>query len=239
VRVSSVITSREHEHFRDRVTATADGAGNVTFTVNDPNVGRYQFRVDAVRGGVEMGNVQMTGAFASLQYAGMGVWEHHGFADGNLVGGAGAFGVATPTADLPTTGTATYTGTFAGRHMQIFTTGVREMAGQVRADARSIANFGSGIVSFETSNTRINGSPNSDLDLIGSMTGARSNDMRGTVSTKPGTSPMSGDIQANFYGPASATSAPPELAGSLQVRQPGSTTGGVGRSMVGGFLMKR
>jgi hypothetical protein len=123
--------------------------------------------------------------------------------------------------------------------MQTFTPAVKETATTVTAEARSVANFGTGVVSFETANTRIDGSPNSDLDLVGSMTGAQTNQMRGTVSTKTGTAPMSGDIRANFYGPASATQPPPELAGSVSVQAPGSTTGGAGRSMVGGFVMKR
>jgi hypothetical protein len=236
VRVSSAITSRPHEHFRDRVTATADGAGNFTFTVNDPNVGRYQFRIDT-KFGIETDVDAMTGAWQSLQYSAMGVWSHSGF-PGFEVGGAGAFGVATGSADLPKTGTATYSGAFLGRHMQTFSS-VREPDTTVTADARSVANFGTGVVSFETSNSRINGAPNSDLDLIGSMTGAQTNQMQGTVSTKPGTAPMSGDIRATFFGPASATSAPPELGGSVSVKAPFSTTGGAGRSMVGGFIMKR
>jgi hypothetical protein len=237
VRVSSAITSREHEHFRDRVTATADGTGKFTFTVNDPNVGRYQFRIDT-KTGTEMDVDALAGSFVSLQYSAMGVWSHNGFPEHN-VGGAGAFGVATGRADLPKTGTATYSGAFLGRHMQRFPGGPREADATVTADARSVANFGTGAVSFETSNSRINGAPNSDLDLIGSMTGAQTNQMQGTVSTKPGTAPMSGDIRATFFGPASANSPPPELGGSVSVRQPGSTTGGSGRSMVGAFVMKR
>jgi hypothetical protein len=237
VRVSSAVTSRPHEHFRDRVSASADGSGNFTFRVNDPNAGVYSFEVGlgpntSFQGG---GVVDFPDfAFTSLNYSSAGVWAHRGFA-GTVATGAAAVGVATGRADLPTTGTATYSGAFIGRQVDI--DGERDL---VEANATSTANFGTGVVSFETTNSRSRGGVSDPtLDLIGTMTfqssnGVRQNQLRGPVSTKTGA--MTGEVRGNFFGPASSTSAPPELGGSVAVR---TTTPGIRRSMVGGFVMKR
>jgi hypothetical protein len=248
VRVSSAIASREHEHFRDRVTATADGAGNFTFRVNDPNIGPYTFTVNVppntALGGSREG---MDFAFNSMNYAGAGVWARAIDSGAGMIlrAGAGAFGVATGRADLPTTGTATYSGTFLGRHSDDGDISI------VEASARSLANFGTGIVSFETTGSRSSqrtgmASPHReaapDLDLVGTMTfqssgGVRQNSLRGPVSTKSG---ITGEVRGNFFGPSSATSAPPELGGSVAVsRLDNGVLGGEGQSMIGGFVMKR
>jgi hypothetical protein len=238
VRVSSAITSRSHEHFRDRVSASADGAGNFTFRVNDPNVGVYSFTVNLPPNtSISSSGERPDFAFTSLDYSAAGAWAHLGFPGGN-VGGAGAVGVATGRADLPTTGTATYSGAFIGRQIDI--DGERAL---VEANARSAANFGTGVVSFETTNSRTRGGiADPTLDLVGSMTfqssgGVRQNSLRGPVSTKSGG--MTGEVRGNFFGPASSTSAPPELGGSVAVRSSGATVGAEGRSMIGGFVMKR
>ena len=148
--------------------------------------------------------------------------------------------MATLAAQLPRTGTATYSGTFIGRHNDDSDKTL------VNADARSVANFGTGVVTFETTNSRYGGGiPNSDLDLTSSMTfqssgGVRQNSLRGPVSTKTGgCCGMTGEVRGNFFGPASSTSAPPELGGSVAVKQPSAMINGEGRSMVGGFVMKR
>jgi hypothetical protein len=240
-RATAVITSRDHEHFRDRLSAPADGAGNFTLRVNDPNIGPYSFTVNlppnTALGGSREG---IDFSFTSLNYSAAGWWSKPPTDSVNGSTGAGVVGVMTPVAQLPKTGTATYSGEFVGRYTQTFSS-VREKATTVRADARSVANFGTGAVSFETANSRINnGEPNAHFDLVGSMTGAgRTDQLRGTVSTKLKSAPMSGDIRAFFFGPASETSAPPELGGSVSVKGPGSTTGGADKSMVGGFVMKR
>jgi hypothetical protein len=238
VRVSSAITSRPHEIFRDRVTATADGAGNFTFRVNDPNVGPYTFTVNLPPNtSISSSGERPDFAFNSLDYSAAGAWAHHGF-PGTVATGAGAVGVATGRADLPTTGTATYSGAFIGRQNDI--DGERAL---VEANARSTANFGTGVVSFETTNSRTRGGvADPTLDLVGSMTfqssgGVRQNSLRGPVSTKSGG--MTGEVRGNFFGPASSTSAPPELGGSVAVKSSGAVVGGEGRSMVGGFVMKR
>jgi hypothetical protein len=150
--------------------------------------------------------------------------------------GAGAVGVATRRADLPTTGTATYSGAFIGLQLE------NSDRALVEANARSMANFGTGVVSFETTNSLTRGGiADPTLDLVGTMTfqssdGVRQNELRGPVSTKGG---MTGEVRGHFFGPASSTSAPPELSGSVAVKSRGATVGGEGRSMVGGFVMKR
>jgi hypothetical protein len=228
VRVSSVSSSQPFEQARDRVTATADGAGNFTFRVSDPGSGLYSFTVNVPRnseGLVSKGPIDF--AFRSLDYSALGVWTNKMQADGF---GVAAFGVATGRADLPTTGTATYSGPFAG----VFFDGNPNSG--VRADASSVANFGTNVVSFGTTNSQRAGVADPSLNLAGSMTfqssgGVRQNSLRGSVVT---TSGMTGEVRANFFGPASQTLAPPELGGSVAVSNP--TTGA---TMSGGFVMKR
>jgi hypothetical protein len=240
VPVSSAITSRPHEHFRDRVSATADGAGNFTFTVNDPNVGAYTFTVNLPpNSSLNVSSEAIEGTFNSLLYSTAGVWtskvDPFGF-----VAGAAAAGVATPRADLPTTGTAQYSGQFRGRQDSDGSN-----IGTVHAAAQSVANFGSGVVSFTTTNSSVNWGtgdiPDPGLDLTGSMTfqssgGVRQNSLRGPVSTRHG---MTGEVRGSFFGPASASSAPPELAGTVAVKHPGSAPDREGRSVIGGFVLKR
>jgi hypothetical protein len=252
LRVSSAITSRPHEHFRG-VVATADGAGNVTFRVNDPNVGPYTFTVNLPpNSSLNVSNETIEGTFTSLRYSSAGVWAskiHPQTAFSGPVAGAAAVGVATPRADLPTTGTAQYSGQFLGR---LDNDGINQDS--VRATAQSVANFGSGVVSFSTTNSVLPNIPvlqpggnwgtgdvaAPSLDLTGSMTflssgGVRQNSLSGPVSTRG----MTGEVRGNFFGPSSASSAPPELAGSVAVKLPGSAPDREGRSMIGAFVMKR
>jgi hypothetical protein len=246
VRVSSAIPAiplENYEAVSDRVTATADGAGNFTFRVNDPNAGPYTFTVNVPRNSsLTVGDGTTEGALNSLNYSAAGVWGRPNLF--GSVGGAAAFGVATGAADLPKTGTATYSGAFIGR-----VNSDNQNWGVVNASASSLANFGTGVVSFATANSRLNWDtvlpavPVPELDLAGSMTfqssgGVRQNSLRGPVSTRGGSNwGMTGEVRGNFFGPASSTSAPPELAGSVAVGRVDG--GGEGRSMIGGFVMKR
>jgi hypothetical protein len=236
---------QNYEAVRDRVTATADGAGNFTFRVNDAN-GPYEFTVNVPpNSSVVVGDATGESALNlnSLNYSAAGVWGRPNIF-GSVGGGAAAFGVATGAADLPKTGTATYSGAFIGR-----VNSDNLDFGVVNASASSLANFGTGVVSFETANSRLNWGGTGDipapgLDLAGSMTfqssgGVRQNSLRGPVSTKPGGWGLTGEVQGNFFGPASSTSAPPELSGSVAVGVADPLSAGEGRSMIGGFVMKR
>jgi hypothetical protein len=238
LRVSSAIASRDHEHFRGRVSVTADGAGNFTFRVNDANFGPYTFTVNLPpNSSLNVNNQAIEGTFNSLLYSTAGVWtsKMHPTASLSGVAGAAAAGVATPRADLPTTGTAQYSGRFIGRHNSDGAD-----IDLVRADAQAVANFGSGLVSFSTTNSYMNWGTGDVAtpgdDLTGSMTLQSTGGLRGPVRTRSG---MTGEVRGLFYGPASASSAPPELAGSVEVKEPSAAPGREGRSMIGGYVMKR
>jgi hypothetical protein len=236
---------------RGQITATAEGAGNFTFRVNDPTHGPYTFTVNVppntsftINNGTE--EVVLT----SLTYSAAGVWGRPDIIS-SFPGGAAAFGVATRAADLPRTGTASYSGAFVGVANSDFAN-----FGVVHASASSLANFGTGQVSFETTASRLNWGTGAFeaapyLDLSGSMTfqssgGVRQNALRGPVATKPGGWNLTGEVRANFYGPASSTSPAPEFSGSVAVGrrdvpagEPGHPGGGEGRALIGGFVMKR
>jgi hypothetical protein len=224
------------------VLATADGAGNFTFRVDDPRTGPYQFTVNLPPNtSMNISRTELSGTFTSFDYSALGTWQHRPPPPfGAFFGGSAVTGMATQAADLPRTGTASYAGPFLGRYND---DGDQWL---VSASARSLANFGTGVVSFETTGTQVTDPsgtyPNSGLDLTGSMTflssgGARRNALRGAVSTKPGGLNLRGDLRALFFGPSSATSAPPELGGSVAASQP--DIGGEGRGLTGAFIMRR
>ncbi len=246
IRAESAIPAGQfgYDGLRGRVSATADGAGNFTFRVDDPRTGAYQFTVNLPPNtAINFSGAEVSGSFTSFDYSALGTWQHR--PDPNsfvFFGGSGVVGVATRAADLPRTGTASYAGPFLGRY--------NDDADQylVSATARSLANFGTGVVSFETTGTQATPTTDADmrpwpaLDLTGSMTflssgGARRNALRGTVSTKPGGLSLRGELRGLFFGPSSATSAPPELGGSVAANQP--DTGGEGRNLTGAFIMRR
>jgi hypothetical protein len=227
------------------VFATADGAGNFTFRVDDPRSGPYQFTVNLPPNTtINISRADLSGSFTSFDYSALGTWERpppSGF--GGFLGSA-VTGMATRAADLPMTGTASYSGPFLGRYND---DGDQHL---VSASARSLANFGTGVVSFETTGTQSTEAgftfPNPGLDLTGSMTflsseGARRNALRGTVSTKPGGLGLTGELRALFFGPSSPTSAPPELGGSVAAKSPDSAPQGrgEGRGLTGSFTMRR
>ena len=236
-----------YDSLRGRVFATADGAGNFTFRVDDPRTGPYQFTVNIPPNTtMNISRADLSGTFASFDYSALGTWQHRPPPPfGPFFGGSAVTGMATRAADLPRTGTASYAGPFLGRYND---DGDQWL---VSASARSLANFGTGVVSFETAGTQVTDSrgafANPYLDLTGSMTflssgGARRNALRGTVTSKPdalGNSlGLRGELRGLFFGPSSPTSAPPELGGSVAA-QGALEPGGEGRGLTGAFTMRR
>jgi hypothetical protein len=187
-----------------------------------------------------------------LNYSVLGIWEKP-TTNGSLawpgVGGAFSAGVLTRGIDLPTTGSATYTGYLIGRYVTSVTSGPAAPGTyMVGANASATANFGAGgTVSFSTSNTNIAldsggtlGIPfaMSDLNLTASMmpivSTSTANSFAGTASTT--TSGLSGPIHGGFYGPPATSGdfAPPELGGSLAV-----TNTSHDQNMAGSFALKK
>jgi hypothetical protein len=163
----------------------------------------------------------------SLSYTTLGVWEYDasGLATSG-VGGAYAAGVATRANDLPTTGTANYTGGMIGRYVD----GTTSWA--VTANAQSMADFGAHTVSLTTSSSMkatAGGSPMSD-PLLNITSGlliypAGTNQLSGNLMTAGG---MQGPASARFFGPGAK-----ELGGTFFV-----TNGGT-QQMNGAFGLHR
>jgi hypothetical protein len=190
---------------------------------------------------------------ASLTYSALGMWSKPttvGSSDWPYVGGAFSAGVLTRGIDLPTTGTASYSGYFIGRYAAS-TSGAlaSSLPGPgtylVGANAQADANFGgAGTVTFSTSGTMVTNEATSavtaasGLNLASStMTitrGLTSNSFTGSVGTQAGG--LSGQIVGGFYGPPATTApyAPPEMGGSLSV---GDSTGT--KNMAGSFALKK
>ena len=188
----------------------------------------------------------------SLTYSALGMWAKpttNGSSNWPEIGGAFSAGVLTRGIDLPTTGSANYSGYFIGRYATSAPlSGSTPSPGTyiVGANASATANFGAGTVSFSTLNTNIALESGGGLVAPAAMPGlnltsspmpitrtSTSNSFTGTVSTSNGG--LSGPIQGGFYGPPATTGdfAPPELGGSVSV------TNNLDQSMVGSFALTK
>jgi transferrin binding protein len=255
---TAIMSNGGAEPTRGQVTARADGHGNFTFTVNaitdapaytftvGPNVSGLHtvpgtscgncFRTAPINTtGSDGGNVfgqivylDINGS-SGMSYLSIGSWAVYepGTRSGEAVsGGSGVVGVATRDADIPKTGTATYSGQFIGR----LNDGPAGFS-VVGATATSLADFGSGVVTINTTNTQRQFALNGEqalpgLDFSGSMNflssgGQRTNQLRGPVVTRSG---IVGDANGAFYGPAAQ-----ELGGTVIFKP----------SFVGSFGMKK
>jgi hypothetical protein len=239
---------------RGQVTATADGKGNYTFKVNGiGDTQAYSFTVGTTSAsalgplnGTSCGNCWRAGRFetadvigvfayldptaAGMSYMTVGAWGTNNKAHGSSFSeGAGVVGVPTRAADIPKTGTANYTGQFIG---SLGTNGGGRVIG---ATAQSTANFGTGVVTLQTSNSQFTeGAPGntSGFDFAGTMTiqssgGARTNQLRGVMATKNG---MTGDAHGSFFGPAAQ-----ELGGAVVFKGDAVNS----NSFMGGFGLKK
>jgi hypothetical protein len=163
-----------------------------------------------------------------MSYLSIGNWEVQQKSIGTAIsGGTGVFGIPTRDADLPKTGTATYSGQFIGTYRN-------EMSFHViGATATSTADFGSGVVTLATTNSqRQDTAAMPQLDFSGSMNflssrGARTNQLQGPMTTRGG---LVGDAHGSFYGPAAA-----ELGGAVVFKGPAGTS----EAFIGGFGMKK
>jgi hypothetical protein len=228
VRALDAGTWNAHEIVREQVRVTANGDGNFTIRVAGPDP--YQFTINLSSPGVGFDDIgEVVGVSLTMQYSALAVWRNIRHPDWSQT--AGVVGIATPASDLPRTGTAQYNGRFIGTYTEDRT------VFRVEAAALSTANFGTGVVSFETKNSLRNGFDMQQMDLIGSMTiQSGTSRVQGPVSTKiPG---MAGEARGSFFGPSSASSAPPELGGTVGVKSNGDVSLPP-RSMIGGFVMKR
>lgn len=181
-----------------------------------------------------------------LNYSTLGMWtKATGSSPWTQVGGAFSEGVLTRSIDLPTTGSATYSGYFVGQYVTSDSTPASPGTYLLGADAQAQVNFGgNGAINFSTSNTHISGNglttPQSEnslnLSTQSPMTINRSvitsNSFTGAVVSTNG---MSGTMTGSFYGPPSSTApyAPPEMGGALYVKNSGNT-----QSIAGSFALK-
>jgi hypothetical protein len=250
---TSVMSDAPDDPTRGQVTARADGRGNFTFTVNaQPGFDGYTFTVGLANAGAltsvqgtSCGNCWRTGSFstdtlvgrflyldptaAGFSYLSIGHWAVNPTANGEAQStGAGVVGIPTRTADIPKTGTATYTGQFIGTYRN------GTQSGPIGAIASATANFGSGVVALQTTNSFgqfFNGNDMATpfLDFAGTMTGMSTNQLRGTMATRDG---MIGDAHGAFFGPAAQ-----ELGGAVVFKRPPTVTNNL--SFQGAFGLKK
>ena len=213
-------------------------------------------------GSVTFTYLDVTSSSFPLNYSTLGLWTKPSTvvppSAWTEVGGAFSAGVLSRGVDLPTTGTADYSGYFLGRYV---TSDLTPAPGTylVGANAQAHVDFSGPGVTFSTSNTyiQLEGSTSApllerglDLSTIVPMPITRtstSNSFSGvntsgvntplttTTSTIFTATDATGQIGGAFYGPPASTApyAPPEMGGSLAVRNSTNT-----QSMVGSFALK-
>ena len=163
---------------------------------------------------------------SGFNYMLLGAWEYAPSAVAtSTTGQMFVVGSVTLGSDIPTTGTATYSGVMFGRYAD------GAALWKATASASATADFGNRSVAFMTANTQIANQSVSQaapsLNLSGTLTyPAATNNLTGTLSTVNG---LSGGANAQFYGPAAV-----ELGGTFFVKDPGNT-----KQMTGAFGLKK
>jgi len=134
-------------------------------------------------------------------------------------------GTETRQQDLPTAGSATYTGRLLAN---LYQTG--SPIGTVVGNATGNANFASGLFTFSTSNSTLNGALDPSVNVTGSLsrpTGIpASNAWTGNIQTDA-TRNLSGSINGRCYGPSCV-----EFGGTFFMSAPG-------QQMLGGILLRQ
>jgi hypothetical protein len=169
----------------------------------------------------------MTPSSLGLHYSTLGAWEYEPSAGAAQSFAAQfAIGPATRGVDLPTSGSANYSGAMIGNYAD----GAAIVP--VSAFASASADFGARVLRVGTTGTFLSGPdvhrPDLDIDpATSTLTWAKStNVLSGTLRTGGN---LSGSASGRFYGPAAA-----ELGGGFFLRDSAS-----GEQMSGAFVMKK
>jgi hypothetical protein len=174
----------------------------------------------------------------ALTWSTFGVWatafnNNGGPHDGQLAAGVYAAGSLTPANAVPTTGSATYTGDAAGfasvptpagdtTHTQATLNGTWDSPMAITAD------FGKQTATASLSNPQfISGDPQGTKVALPSLTSTTGTLSGNTIKTDLAGGGLTGNVSANFFGPAAQ-----EVAGTL-------TASGAGINMNGAFGLKK
>ncbi|MDP2785307.1 MAG: transferrin-binding protein-like solute binding protein [Sulfurimicrobium sp.] len=198
-----------------------NGTDGVTINNSQHHFDAYNINDNGINGNTAVG--KLDGVYAAgaestpYSYMTFGNWNQNINTSGdnwNFVTGDYVYGSATAPANIPVSGTATYTGTAEGLYFSTST-----MPFETYADMRATADFASRSLSFATTNTKIYDYYNSSydqatgkttittnavaapyIDMSGTLTySANSNLFTGSVSDGTG---RSGTATGRFYGPA-------------------------------------
>jgi hypothetical protein len=179
---------------------------------------------------------QATGSMAGeFNYQSYGAWgrpQTIGCCEETLQSFANSTGKATPNDGVPTTGTATYTGSARGVYWEDTGNAVRQAT--TSASMTAGVDFSRREVAFSTSNTTLtsrstlpgSNGPAPEFDLSGTLRYSVNN-ITGTITTRDGL--MSGPANARFYGDKAQ-----EIGGVYRVE-----TLSRGSGLTGGFGGKR
>jgi hypothetical protein len=162
-----------------------------------------------------------------LRFSSLGYWEDTDFTTGITHAAAISFGSRTFANDIPTSGTASYSGTMIGSAVE----GTNILS--LTADAIATANFANRIVSVATNNSmKMDRSTSVSIADAGyNFTGTLSNpagvnSLSGTLTTANG---KTGSATGNYYGPQAA-----ELGFTFRLTSPGG-----GQPFIGGAALRR
>jgi hypothetical protein len=164
-----------------------------------------------------------------LSYVTYGVWNSTAGSNRGITLGTFVFGVQTPAGDMPTTGSATYTGLTAG------TLNLSDTLFNVAGDMSMAVNFGTGSVTGAFTNMARedlqSGAVSAwrDFTTTGSIASG-TNTFAGTAASND--TALTGTFNGAFFGPVS-NGTPPEIGGGWKL------SGAGGETAVGAFVGKR
>jgi hypothetical protein len=221
-------------------TLTTSSGRAVTYNTTAGNanvIGTQSFKTTVTGGTNTIETTLTNGAASNLTYSTYGVWAEVTAAGAPLAYGTLAAGVVSTTAQMPTTGTATYNGNLQGFGINSATAG-RIAAGTVVLNANFAANTMTGTITnistraigaVDTSpagvmnNINLTGGTISGVSFSGTAAAAASTAAAGTPLID--ITGATGTFGGKFYGPAAA-----EAVGSVVLTGPGgiNVTGAFG-----------
>lgn len=153
--------------------------------------------------GVEV-DVSLTdpSATGNLSWTTYGFWQSYGFNDSATTTiAAFVTGYRTPTASVPTTGTATYSGSVGGRVMfanddSRHNVGIHWLTGS----ASMQANFGSGAITGSLTNMSTGAGPWNSVSLLGAISGGNFTGTTAATSAPVNEAALSGSATGTFAG---------------------------------------
>jgi len=183
----------------DENSVQADSTGNAAGGTVTVEAGELQFSAP-----IFTGTPQFSG-YANLDWTRVGYWGSNGYWDyGGFSRGVFVAGYETPAGDVPTSGTATYTGLAQGSVYYAVNQQTTEVS--LTGNASFTANFGTRNVSGSLTGMTAGGAPWNDVAFNSTITGNAFSGTTSVTSTPGGSASLlgnaAGTVEGRFFGPS-------------------------------------